>query len=125
MERKAELFDLFRRDASGDWYTSPPRTTALTQRFSASPTLAALLLASTEPASPQPPNFWDLATYLVDDGRVFERGQRGVVVAATSAESAVEVAAAHDQGGARHFKLAWGDSTIEVHYLLDANGLFL
>jgi hypothetical protein len=131
MERKAELlvFDLLERGARGDsdiQDAPPPRTEALTRPLPASPALAAVLLAWREPASPRPPNLWDLSTYLVYDGcAVLERSQRGIVVAATCAKSALEVAAAHHCGGARHFNLAWGDSTIEVHYLLDANGLFL
>lgn len=76
-------------------------------------------------------NYSDLRLFLVDSGDVIPAtaetewdGENSVLVAATSEEGALKVAAAYDAGQVQVDNLAWCGETIAVVALRDEDGLF-
>lgn len=77
-------------------------------------------------------NYNDLSLYLVAEGEVTPAtadtecdGTNSILVAATSEDGALKVAAAYDKGLVQADNLAWGGSTIAVVALRDRDtGLY-
>jgi len=74
-------------------------------------------------------NYNELSLYLVDQGDVTAAdenaewdGENSILVAATSEEAALVVAAAYERGETQADNLAWNGETIAVITMRDAEG---